>query len=507
MKFRNIAYHIGNAVDDLKSIVAPHRAATSKYERRLYFGYEAGTQSRADLPFTQDSKAEQFNSVSRGTLRARARDAERNSPIAGSLISACVNNIVGTGFNFQARSDNDMFNARIEDLWNTWCSGGCDYTETQTMTEILEMIVTRMLVDGGIIILFPYDKKRQVPMTMQIREVDDFDETQLKSSEGNDIVNGVELTPTGKPVAYYLHSEDPDGTMTHKTKRIPVEDALFLWHKTRPSQYREITPLARTLIAIKDLTDYNHAVTFQQKMAACVGGFVETDPGAIGPVGRPVNRADGTREEGIKAGSIKYLRPGEKFRALIPSGQAAEVGNYFAIQQRAIAADLGLSLESTARNVERVNYSSARQNLLADAVTYKRRRQFIIDHFLKPVYRRFVQACYLAGLLNGVEVNLEDEDTYRAVWLAPSLGWIDPKKEAEADNVKLANGGLSYAEYCASQGADWRERIDEMAEVQAYAKAKGVQLQFVTDTEEGTGKKEEDSTDEDEVKNTDAEDE
>ena len=40
------------------------------------------------------------------------------------------------------------------------------------------------------------------------------------------------------------------------------------------------------------------------------------------------------------------------------------------------------------------------------------------------------------------------------------------------------NGGLSFQQYCAAQGVDWRERIDEMAEVQEYAESKGVTLSF-----------------------------
>ena len=180
---------------------------------------------------------------------------------------------------------------------------------------------------------------------------------------------------------------------------------------------------------------------------------------------------------------------------LIPSGQAAEVGNYLPLQQRMIAAAMGLSLESTSRNVERVNYSSARQNLLADENTYKQMRKELVEYFLRPLYRRFVNICYLAGLLDGTGFKPDDLQYYKAVWLAPSLGWIDPKKEAEANSINLQNGGKSFQQYCAEQGVDWRERIDEMAEVQEYAESKGVTLSFnVADSSDGN-KQGDDETD------------
>ena len=107
-------------------------------------------------------------------------------------------------------------------------------------------------------------------------------------------------------------------------------------------------------------------------------------------------------------------------------------------------------------------------------------RKELIEYFLRPLYIRFVNVCYLAGLLDGVGYVPNDRQYYKAVWLAPSLGWIDPKKEAEANSINLQNGGKSFQQYCAEQGVDWRERIDEMAEAKEYADEKGVTLSFAT---------------------------
>ena len=490
----NFFYRLGNFFDDVKSIFAPESALKSKATRMGYFAYEAAQPTRKDSTFPWDGPAEGMNKASRQTLRARARDLERNNPITNSILMAIKNNVVATGFNMQARSDNEAFNARIEELWEEWTHfENCDYTQRQSLDDLLKLIVQRKQIDGGILVTFPLDRRREIPLTIQLHEVDELTSENVTLADNNIISDGVECTPEGLPIAYWITQEDVDGIMLAEPKRIPAENAIFLWNRTRVSQFREITPMASTIVTTKDVGDYNNAVAFQQKTAACTSAFIETTSTA-GAIGR-IAQAETNKEkvEQIKGGRVQYLAPGETVKMLIPSGQAAEVGNYLPLQQRMIAAAQGLSLESTSRNVERVNYSSARQNLLADEVTYKQMRKELIEYFLRPLYRRFVNICYLAGLLDGVGFVPNDKQYYKAVWLAPSLGWIDPKKEAEANTINLQNGGKSFQQYCAEQGADWRERIDEMAEVQEYAKEKGVELSFNAVSDSGNNKGDDDT--------------
>ena len=473
----NIFEKIGNFVDDVKSIFAPESALKSKAIRMGYFGYEAAQPTRKDNIFPWDGPAEGMNKASRNTLRARARDLERNNPITNSILMAIKNNVVSTGFNMQARSDNENFNKRIETLWEEWCHHeNCDYTQQQSLDDLLKLILERKAVDGGILVTFPIDKNREIPLTIQLHEVDELTSENVTLTNGNVLSDGVECTPEGKPLAYWITQTDVDGYTETVPIRIDAANAIFLWNRTRVSQFREITPMASTIVTTKDTGDYNNAVAFQQKTAACTSAFVETTSTA-GAIGRMAQTKEQSNIEQIKGGRVQYLAPGETVKMLIPSGQAAEVGNYLPLQQRMIAAAQGLSLESTSRNVERVNYSSARQNLLADEITYKQMRKELIEYFLRPLYQRFVDVCYLTGLLDGTGYK-PDKSYYQAVWLAPSLGWIDPKKEAEANTINLQNGGKSFQQYCAEQGADWRERIDEMAEVNKYAESKGVKLNF-----------------------------
>lgn len=496
---------IGDMLDDIRAIWNPSKSMARKLERDRYFAYQAAHTSRKDSPIPFDGQAEQFNSYSRAALRAKARDLERNNPMTGSVLQAILNNAIGTGFNMQAQTDNDLFNQRIEELWKEWeHHENCDITQQQSLDDLIKLMVTRKYVDGGIMATFPLDPKRKIPLTIQLHEVDDLETTvNPKDTKGHLIMNGVELDLTGKPIAYYLRQTEPDGFTEMEPRKYDAKDVIFLWSRSRVSQFREITQMARTINITKDLGDYNDAVMFQQKIAACFSAFVENDNMMASP-GRVVNQADGTRVESIEGGSIKYLKPGEHIKGLTPNAQVTDASNFLPLQQRIIAADSGLSLESTSRNVERVNYASARQNLLADQLTYGAIREELVEYLLRPLYKRFVDICYLAGLLDGTGFKYGEPQYYKAVWLAASLGWIDPLKEAQANAINLANGGKSYQEYCAEQGADWRDRINQMKEVQEYADKQGVNLAFnVTDTKDTSTDDKDDSGGNDDRKDDD----
>jgi lambda family phage portal protein len=477
-----ITRSIGEAIDNLISVFSPQKALKLRNWRNTYFGYDAASPSRKDTPFPFDGHAETFNKIGRRTLRARARDLERNSDVVNGLIVAMQNNIIGDGINLQARSPSEDFNTRIESLFNEWKhSNNCDVTERQSLDEMARMLVARLLIDGGALLVYSIDNKKDIPLQVQFREVDDFADTSLMAVGGSDTIvsEGVEMTKLGKIKAYYLTQTDANGYIDYNPVRITADRVDFVWFMSRSTQYREVSPLGRSIIRIKDLDDYLNAVAFQQKTSACTSAYIESDNTTTAP-GRPVNNADGNRYEQIRAGSVNYLNPGEHLKTLIPVGQAAEVSDYMVTQLRTFCASHGLSLESATRNVERVNYSSARQNLIADEKTFEVLRGFLFEHFLRPLYRRFVDTCYLAGLLNGTGFQFGNPEFYKIDWLASGLPWIDPLKEANADNVKLANGGISFQQYCANQGTDWKEQIDRMADVQAYAKAKGVTLAFAT---------------------------
>lgn len=127
-----------NIIDRTIAFFAPQKAWERMQYRRALGGYKAGDQnaSRANWQ-PMIGTGESINKVSRDRMRARARDAERNSDIANGILLAYQRNVVGRGFNLQARTEDDTFNKAAEKLWRHWSKPeNCDLTGQQSLREM-----------------------------------------------------------------------------------------------------------------------------------------------------------------------------------------------------------------------------------------------------------------------------------------------------------------------------------------------------------------------------------
>lgn len=78
--------------------------------------YDAGNYEPAYAGWiAYNQSAEQTDRYNRDTVRARARDLERNSDMANSVIGAYKRNIVGLGVTLQANTPSEKLNDAIED--------------------------------------------------------------------------------------------------------------------------------------------------------------------------------------------------------------------------------------------------------------------------------------------------------------------------------------------------------------------------------------------------------
>ena len=101
-------------------------------------------------------------------------------------------------------------------------------------------IVRRKLVDGGVLIVKSYGGST-VPLQLQLLEVDMLAGTVTAPHErGNTVVAGVELTPAGRTVGYWITPRTPDELERSAPVFIPENDCIFYRTSTRPGQVREM---------------------------------------------------------------------------------------------------------------------------------------------------------------------------------------------------------------------------------------------------------------------------
>ncbi len=453
--------------------------------------YDAGNSGRLNSGWTPvNATAEQTDSPQRDVIRARARDLERNSDIAEAIISPLERNVVGTGITLQAKikkadgEDDDDLNQQIEDLWNEWCRPhNCDVTGLQSFAEMQRMALRRLVVDGGIIFVKTYTSNGIVPFTLQAREVDELD-TSINQLSGlgrkNRIYGGIELNEYNRPVAYWLKKYTPDGFWTGQSERIEAKRIIFLWQKHRPSQIREMSPLAKTLPRVRDVNEFVEAVSVKERILACLAVFItkQVPGGSIGRgvSGGRIDNQSGYQQTTISPGMIKELQPGESVAPVIPSGQATSAKDFISTQQRLAGSGQGLSYEAVSRDMSQVNYSSARQGLLEDQRTYKIWQQFLIEHFCREVYTEFVISAVLSGQLKLPDFWRNKRKYLKHVWISPGWSWIDPLKEVSAHEKALKTGQDTLARLCAERGEDWRDVLKQRAAEIKFAKELGIDI-------------------------------
>lgn len=437
--------------------------------------YDAGDYSRVNAGWhVLNQSAEYTDRYSRDTVRARARDLERNSDMMNSIIGPFVRNVVGKGLILQAETENAELNDQIEKLWKVWCKKrNCDVTGTQSLNQILRMAVRRKKVDGGILFVKRYTNGGVLPFKLQMFEVDELDNSQVAPKhKGNRVIGGIEYNRFNAPVGYWIRQYSVDGMAIIEPVYLRAEDVIFYFSKRRPSQLREMSDMSQTITRIRDVNEFMVAVSVKQRIEACLAVFIKRAIPTAG-IGRNGVGATGPRQtydgKTISPGMIKEMNVGDEIQVVNPQGQATDAGSYVKLQQRMIGAGQGISYEATARDMSEATYSSARQGLIEDGMTYAEEDELLAD-VLDEIYETFIISAVLAGKLM-IPDFWENKDAYfEHSFTKPPKDWIDPSKETTATKIALQTGQKTFKQIAAENGSDWRKQVDDIAEVLKYAK-------------------------------------
>ncbi len=474
-----------NWIDSLVGLISPKAG----YERQVYRAaielernYDAAGYDRpnANWRVTNDS-GEMTDRFHRDIVRARARDLERNSDIMNAVVGPYRRNVYGAGYRLQARSGDEALDSQIEELWGIWCKKrNCDVTETQSFSAMMRMAVQRKKVDGGILFVKRYTSGGLVPFKLQAIEVDELDPVSVKPKQkGNRVVGGIEYNSWNRPVGYYIRQYSIDGMTVENPVYLEAKDVIFYYRKTRPSQIREISDMAQTVTRIRDTNEFMRAVSVKERILSCLSIFIKRALPESGVAGRGGNWNGKTYPEyqgkTLTPGMIQYLNPGDGVDVVNPAGQATDASSYIKQELRLAGAGQGLSYEATSRDMSESNYSSARQGMIEDDLTYGEERDLLLE-VMDEIYETFVISLFLAGKITRPDF-WEHRETYlKHVWIQAPRRWIDPLKEANANRIALSTGQKTWTDIAAENGRDWKEQIDEMAEVMEYGRSRGIDM-------------------------------
>ena len=478
-----------NWLDNMIGWISPQTAAKREAWRQVLEQqrhYDAGSTGRLNAHwYATNQSAEYTDRYDRDTVRARARDLERNSDMMNSVIGPFVRNVVGQGLILRAETSNESLNKQIEALWKVWTKKrNCDVTRTQSLNQMLRMAVRRKKVDGGILFVKRYTAGGVLPFKLQIFEVDELDGTQTQPKhQGNRVVGGIEYTPYNAPVGYWIRQYSVDGFTQVNPIYVRAEDAIFYFSKRRPSQLREMSDMSQTITRVRDVNEFMVAVSVKQRIQACLSVFIKKAIPTTGGFGRPAAGGAGPGQvsyEGktLSPGMINEMNPGDDVQVVNPQGQATDAAAYTKLQQRLIGAGQGLSYEATSRDMSETTYSSARQAIIEDGMTYAEEDELLQD-VLDEIYETFIMSAVLKGALpiDASKFWQDKEPFFSHSFVKPPKPWIEPSKEAMANKTAMESGQKTFKQIAAENGQDWRKMLDDICEVLNYTKEKyGIDL-------------------------------
>ena len=474
-----------NVLDNLVSWISPEAGYKREVYRRALDesrNYDAADYGRLNANWRAvNESAEVTDRYGRDTVRARARDLERNSDLMNASTGAFKRNVFGAGYRLRVQTGDAGKNKELEKLWEKWCKArNCDVTGTQSFNEMMRMAIQRKKVDGGILILKRYTSDGILPLKLQILEVDELDINRMvPHNKGNKVAGGIEYNSYNKAIGYFISQYTIDGSINTEPIYIEAKDVIFWYTKNRPSQIREMSDMSQTVTRIRDANEFMRAVSVKERILACMSVFIKR---MLPPAGIGLGRANGDKErvydyqgKTLSPGMIMNLNEGDDVHVVNPSGQATDATSYTKQQIRLIASGQGLSYETVSRDMSESNYSSARQGGIEDDLTYQEDIERLKE-IMSEVYESFVISCVIAGKVD-LQGFWDKKDQYlEHTWIKAPKKWIDPVKEANANKTALMTGQKTLGDLAAEQGKDWREMVDEMAEIIEYGKSKGIDM-------------------------------
>jgi lambda family phage portal protein len=404
------------------------------------------------------------------TLQTRSRDAVRNNPYAANILDVIVANAIGTGIKPQSLAADK---AAIDALWLDWT----DYADVDGMQDFygLQGLILRCVAESGeCFVRFKINRNQAVPLQLQVLESEFLENTTTLLPNGNRIVGGIELNPQSRRIAYHLHKNYPGDHAFEgdEVVRIPAKEILHIYKPLRPGQVRGEPWLARVLLKLHDLDQYDDAELVRKKTAAMFAGFVTRLDPESSMLGEGAPNKVGQAFAGLEPGTMQFLEPGEDVRFSQPGDVGGTYEAFMRQQLRSIAVGMGITYEQLTGDLSGVNYSSIRAGL----VEFRRRIAMIQHHLMvfqlcRPVWNRWFE---LAILSNQLHLNVDP----KVKWIPQGFDWVDPLKDIKAQVMSIQNGLKSRAEIVSELGYDVEDIDQEIAADNQRAQKLGLHFDY-----------------------------
>jgi lambda family phage portal protein len=418
----------------------------------------------------------------RKKLRENARYEVANNSYAKGIVLTLANDCVGTGPRLQLLTGDGKLNNCVEAAFADWCRAVNLAGKLRTMRaakscdgETFAVLAANPLVDSPVM------------LDVQLVEADRVTAPWLSLTDSDGDVDGITLDPWGNPQTYCILRQHP-GDLSAWRNEFDLVDASAVVHwfrADRPGQHRGIPEITPALPLFAQLRRYTLAVIAAAETAADFAAVLFTDSPANGEAQplEPMDVVDLEKRmatvlpDGWRLGQIEAQQPATGYAEF-----KREILNE-------IARCLNLPYNIAACNSSGYNYASGR----LDHQTYYKSIRVEQAHLAEVVLDRILAAWLYEAALTEEFAALRGTDSLPHQWFFDGTEHVDPSKEANAEDTKLRNHSLTYAESYARRGKDWETEFHQKAKENRLMKELGLSAADVDPTDQN----EEEEADED----------
>lgn len=433
--------------------VATARATAQHRIRARYENAQATDENTRSWSLTDYLSAKASNNFQvRRSLRIRSRHEVSNNPYLYGICTGNAGDLVNVGPTLQCQRGSASENRRIEASWREWA-------QEVDLTEKLRTCKLAKTVDGeGFLVL---KTVRDMEHSVQLYPVDiEADQVTTPAPKNmEDLwVDGLVLHPvTGRPMAYTVLKHHPGDYFFPnlnplETQQIKARHVIHWFSKFRPGQVRGVPAFTSALDLFTELRSFRKAVLTKANVAANLTAVLESeapadDTGATTPT--PFESL------AIDRGTMTTLPAGAKLHqyATGEPGTSYEMFQEKCLGEacRPLSYPLNLALGTS----QKFNFSSARLDHInyRNALNVERAEcdRVVLDHLFTAWLD---EAVMVPGLLPKSVTRLADVPHE---WHWPGYEPLDPVQDATADHSRISNGTLTWQQFWASRGYDWRE--------------------------------------------------
>lgn len=495
---------IGSTIDRIVGLFSPAAAVRRTQQRRtlerMYQGAEANRLTNNKKPKNQSADGELLGPFGADALRAWSRALVRDNAYAWGVVDTIVSSVVGCGITAQSQvetpegTDIEDVNEIRDKVWSEWCEV-CDVNGRLTFAEIQQLAQREMVEAGEVLIHLvntPSNKYRgiyrPVPLAIELIEADrlanEKDTYKVRSADGNRIIRGVELDDLGKPLAYWIYPEHPNGPYTQGRQqpvRVDAKDILHLYRMDRIGQSRGVSWFAPVMSWLRDLGVYVDNEIQASAVASCFAVAIKTE-GRAGTGLMPSIDSESTDDNGnsfeyLEPAMVVRLRPGESVESINPGRPNSASEPWINLMLRGISVGTGLSYEVVSRNYSGTSYSSSRTSMLEDRRRFRRWQRYMVQHCCQPIWDRFCEQAATAGVdgFPSMSEVLDDRRAATAVeWQTPAWEWVDPQSEQAASDAALTSFQSTYQDELGQRGKSWRNVFYQRAKEEKLKRSLGL---------------------------------